>query len=84
MAAVWLSWRGAGPGVSGPRANLRWARADSRHKRRPSCAEDGVEMLADDTVEHAVLGVSRAITQLGSRHTEEYRPRRNLPMPKHG
>jgi hypothetical protein len=41
-------------------------------------------MLADDTVEHAVLGVSRAISQLGSRHAEEYRARRNLPMPKHG
>jgi len=38
-------------------------------------------MLADDTVERAVLGVSRAISQLGSGHAEEYRARRNLPCP---
>ena len=25
VAAVWSSWGGAGPGVSGPGANLRWA-----------------------------------------------------------
>ena len=62
MAAGRSSWGGAGPGVSGASA-----KADSRHKPRPSCAEDGVDTLADDTVEYAVLGVSRAISQLGGR-----------------
>jgi len=39
-------------------------------------------MLADDTVEHVMLGVSRARSQLGSSPAEEYRARRNLPMSK--
>jgi len=39
-------------------------------------------MLADDTVEHVMFGVSRARSQLGSSPAEEYRARRNLPMSK--
>jgi len=39
-------------------------------------------MLADDTVEHVMLGVSRVRSQLGSSPAEEYPARRNLPMSK--
>ena len=44
-------------------------------------AEEGFQMLADDLMEHGVLGVSRAIHGLGARHPPPYRGLSGAPMP---
>ncbi len=44
-------------------------------------AEEGLQMLADDLMEHGVLGVSRAIRGLCTRHPSGYRASRDPPMP---
>src|SRR6266542_1214904 len=38
-------------------------------------AQEGLQMLADDLMEHDVLGVSRSIHRLGTRHSPGYRAR---------
>ena len=47
-------------------------------------AQEGLQMLADDLMEHGVLGVSRAIHGLGTRHSSGYRASSGTPMPTDG
>ena len=60
---------------------LRQARAVARLRHR---AQEGLQMLGDDLVEHGVLGVSRAIHRRDTSHPSEWRARAALPMPRDG
>src|SRR5262249_21271446 len=48
------------------------------------CAQQHLQMLADDLVEHSVLSVSRSIHDLGTGHATGYRTRNGAPMPLDG
>lgn len=47
-------------------------------------AQEGLQMLADDLMEHGVLGVTRSIHGLNTRHSSGYRARSGAPMPRDG
>ena len=48
------------------------------------CAQEGLQMLADDLMEHGVLGVSRAIHGLCTGHSPGCRASSGAPMPTEG
>ena len=60
---------------------LREAHAIARLHRR---AQEGLQMLGDNLMENGVLGVSRAIHGLGTRHPSGYRASSGAPMPRDG
>ena len=47
-------------------------------------AQEGLQMLADNLMEHGVLGVSRAIHGLWTHHPSRYRAASGVPMPRDG
>jgi len=47
-------------------------------------AQEGLQMLADDPMEHGVFGVTRSIHGLGTRHSPRYRACEDAPMPTDG
>jgi hypothetical protein len=47
-------------------------------------AQEGLQMFADDLIEHGVLGVSRLTHVLYARHSPGYRAREDKPMPTDG
>ena len=47
-------------------------------------AQEGLQMLADDPMEHGVFGVTRSIHGLGTRHSPGYRACEDAPMPTDG
>ena len=47
-------------------------------------AQEGLQVLGDDLMEHGVLGVTRSIHGLGTRHSSGYRAPSRAPMPTDG
>jgi hypothetical protein len=47
-------------------------------------AQEGLPVLANDLMEHGVLGVTRAIHGLNTRHSSGYRAHKGAPMPTDG
>jgi non-ribosomal peptide synthetase component F len=64
-----------------PLDELREARAVARLRGR---AQESLQMHADDLMEHGVLGVSRTIHGLCTRHPLGYRASSSAPMPRDG
>ena len=64
-----------------PFDELREADALARLRRR---AQEGLQVLADDLMEHGVLGVARPIHGLDTCHSPGYRVRGAAQMPTDG
>jgi hypothetical protein len=64
-----------------PLDELREAHAIAGLDRR---VQEGLQVLGDDLMEHGVLGISRAIHRLGTRHPSGYRAASGAPMPRDG
>jgi hypothetical protein len=64
-----------------PLHELRQAGPLAGPRRR---AQEGLQVLANDLMEHGVLGVTRAIHGPNTRHSSGYRAHKGAPMPTDG
>ncbi len=73
-----------GGAAPGPTPQRRPLRLPSTTARLRGLAQEGLQMLADDPMEHGVFGVTRSIHGLGTRHSPGYRACEDAPMPTDG